>query len=206
MIFVNNFYESLLVLSGSVNIHRHRLSSLQLFKTAHPRRLCSLFEIKYPNIMCIYYYHVKYHIWCVCTWVEYKAIDNFIASFMKISLYSPNKKRRFGTTIKAGLCTLANSHMIMSRRPGGVSPWCHSPPLSPMSRARAMTCCDPGGRPPAWSASASLGSRDLEANKYRQVLWKLKRTIHLKLTPESLSTLRAFWRTLLRCFLVCSQV
>ena len=27
---------------------------------------CQLFfEIKYPNIMCIYYYHVKYHIWCV---------------------------------------------------------------------------------------------------------------------------------------------
>ena len=160
-LFVYKFY--LWTLIGIIRICQYSLSVyvyLQLLWTAPPPRLCSLFEIKYPNIMCIYYYHVKYHIWCVCTWVEYKAIDNFIASFMKISLYSPNKKRRFGTTIKAGLCTLANSHMIMSRRPGGVSPWCHSPPLSPMSRARAMTCCDPGGRPPAWSASASLGSRD----------------------------------------------
>ena len=123
--------------------------------------------------MCIYYYHVKYHIWCVCTWVEYKAIDNFIASFMKISLYSPNKKRGFGTTMKAGLRTLANT-VIMSLRPGGVSPWCHSPPLSPMSRARVMTCCDPGVRPPAWSASASLESRDLEANKVQTSFVKVE--------------------------------
>ena len=160
-LFVYKFY--LWTLIGIIRICQYSLSVyvyLQLLWTAPPPRLCSLFEIKYPNIMCIYYYHVKYHIWCVCTWVEYKAIDNFIASFMKISLYSPNKKRRFGTTMKAGLRTLANT--ALSSCLGGQVECLHGVTLRPCPRCRGPGQWHVEARGPALQLGQPLLHSNLE--------------------------------------------